>query len=80
MWPVDEDSEFSDLSHSLNIMSARLQGKRDPDAEEGDGSEAWASPSAGGDGAKKGLGGLGLRKRTTDVGDDNTNNNGGSPE
>lgn len=80
MWPVDEDSEFSDLSHSLNIMSARLQGKRDPDAEEGDGSEAWASPNAGGDGAKKGLGGLGLRKRTTDVGDDNANNNGGSPE
>ena len=80
MWPVDDKSDFSDLSHSLNIMSARLQGKRDPDAEEGDGSEAWATPGAPGEPSKKGLGGLGLRKRNTEIGEDTPNANGGTPE
>lgn len=80
MWPVDDQSDFSDISHSLNIMSARLQGKRDPDAEEGDGSEAWATPGAAGELPRKSLGALGLRKRTADAGEDTPNANGGSPE
>jgi hypothetical protein len=81
MWPVDDKSDFSDISHSLNIMSARLQGKRDPDAEEGDGSEAWATPGAAGEPPRKSLGALGLRKRTTETGEDSpTNANGGTPE
>ena len=40
MWPVDEKSYLSDLSHSLNIMSAKLQGKSDPDSEDAAGAAA----------------------------------------
>lgn len=68
MWPVDDASHLADLSHSLNIMSARLQGKRDPDAEENEGGEGWgggdapAAPKAGG-------GIAGLRRRGDSGGD-----------
>ena len=34
MWPVEGENYFSDLAHGLNIMSARLQGKVDPDADD----------------------------------------------
>ncbi len=70
MWEVDEKNHLSDLAHSLNIMSARLQGKRDPDADDVEGAEDWAAmagqpaaqPADGG--AKKGIAGLGnLRGR-----------------
>jgi methyl-accepting chemotaxis protein len=44
IWPVDEKSYLSDLSHSLNVMSARLQGKVDPDADEA--SESWSGGDA----------------------------------
>jgi hypothetical protein len=62
MWAVDDASHLADLSHSLNIMSARLQGKRDPDAEENEGGEGWGggdSPAA----PKAGGGIAGLRRR-----------------
>jgi len=71
-WPVDESNHLADLSHALNIMSARLQGKRDPDADEVEDGGAWtgmggggARPAAGGGspGAVAGLGGLKGRKR-----------------
>jgi hypothetical protein len=72
MWPVDDASHLADLSHSLNIMAARLQGKRDPDADEGEGSEAWAASAGAADGAAKppaGVGGIaGLRRRTEEPG------------
>jgi HAMP domain-containing protein len=71
MWPVDDRSSFSDLSHSLNIMSARLQGKRDPDAEDGEGGEGWGAGTAPRPGGIAGL----RRNRITDVGD----NNGSTP-
>lgn len=51
MWPVDEHGHLSDLSHSLNIMSARLQGKRDPDADDMEGAAEWAGMVGGGGGA-----------------------------
>ena len=41
MWPVEKKSYFSDLAHSLNIMSARLQGKPDPDSEDAAGAREW---------------------------------------
>ena len=78
MWPVDEKSHLSDMAHSLNIMSARLQGKRDPDADDVEGSAEWAGMVGGGGGgggeAKKptgiaGLGNLkGRRAKKTDDG------------
>lgn len=65
MWPVDEKSEFSDLCHSLNIMSASLQGKRAPDAEDNEGGEGWGglvggapAPKPGGPAAVAGIGAL----------------------
>ncbi len=76
MWDVDERSHLSDLAHSLNIMSARLQGKRDPDAEDGDGDADWAAMAGGGGGAAPaakpaGVAGLGgLRGRVDDDDDD----------
>ncbi len=48
MWPVEENGHLSDLSHSLNIMSARLQGKRDPDADDMEGAAEWAGMVGGG--------------------------------
>jgi hypothetical protein len=72
MWEVDEKSHLSDMAHSLNVMSARLQGKRDPDAEEVEGADEWAAMTGGGGAAQAaaapakpaGIGGLGgLRGR-----------------
>jgi hypothetical protein len=64
MWPVEEKSYLSDLSHSLNIMSAKLQGKSDPDSEDAAGAAEWAGmvggPTTGQNGAApKGVAGLG---------------------
>lgn len=78
MWVVDPKSPFSDLSHALNVMSAQLQGKRDPDAEDEGGTEEWAGlvggpaqaarPAAAG--AVAGLGNLkGRRSQAADDGD-----------
>jgi hypothetical protein len=79
MWPVDEKSFFSDLGHSLNIMSARLQGKRDPDAEDEGGGEEWAGlvggggqqqARAAGPGAVAGLGNIRGRRAQAESDDD----------
>jgi uncharacterized membrane protein YgcG len=56
MWNVD-DSYFSDLAHSLNIMSARLQGKPDPDSEDAEGAREWQGMVGGGGGSQGGSGG-----------------------
>jgi len=68
MWPVDEKSHLSDLSHSLNVMSATLQGKRDPDADD---LGEWSGMDANSGGVQKpagiaGLGGLKGRKASSD--------------
>ena len=76
MWDVDEKSHISDLAHGLNVMSARLQGKVDPDAEDTEGEDDWQEMAGGPRVAKAakpsavaGLGGL--RGRSTDgEGDD----------
>lgn len=82
MWEVDEKSHLSDMAHSLNVMSARLQGKRDPDAEEVEGADEWAAMTGGGGAAAAaaaaatpakpaGIGGLGgLRGRAAVEDDD----------
>ncbi len=70
MWPVDDASHLADLSHSLNIMSARLQGKRDPDAEENEGGEGWGGGGGDAPAAPKAGGGIaGLRRRGDSGGD-----------
>lgn len=74
MWEVDERSHLSDMAHELNVMSARLQGKQDPDAEV-EGAENWAAMAGGGAApAPKrpaGIGGLGgLRGRAAAEDDD----------
>ncbi len=43
MWPVDDSSPFVALSHQLNVMSARLQGKIDPDADPPEATGSWAA-------------------------------------
>jgi methyl-accepting chemotaxis protein len=66
MWPVEESNHLSDMSHSLNVMSFRLQGKGDPDSEDASGNAEWAglvggpqAPAAGGKpAAVAGLGGI----------------------
>ncbi|MCB9507550.1 MAG: hypothetical protein H6700_07095 [Myxococcales bacterium] len=79
MWEVDERSHMSDLAHSLNVMSARLQGKRDPDSEDTEGDADWKAmagdPSGGrGGGAKPagiaGIGNLRGRAAATDEDED----------
>lgn len=78
MWEVNEKSHMSDLAHSLNIMSARLQGKRDPDSDDVEGADEWAAMAGGGGGAAKaqrpagigGLGGLRGRAASDDDGED----------
>ena len=42
MWPVEESSHLSDMSHSLNVMSFKLQGKGDPDSDDASGNAEWA--------------------------------------
>ncbi|MFT6398804.1 MAG: hypothetical protein ACJAYU_003566 [Bradymonadia bacterium] len=64
MWEVDERSHLSDLAHSLNVMSARLQGMADPDAEDTEGDDDWQAMAGPGEvkttkpAAVAGLGGL----------------------
>ena len=66
MWPVEEASHLSDMSHSLNVMSFKLQGKGDPDSDDASGNAEWAglvggpqAPAAGGKpGVVSGLGGI----------------------
>jgi hypothetical protein len=65
MWPVSEDNHLSDLAHSLNVMSARLQGKPDPDDDSEGGDSNWggmvgqpASPDARKPAGVVGLGNL----------------------
>ena len=66
MWPVEEKSHLSDMSHSLNVMSYKLQGKADPDSEDSSGNAEWAglvggpqAPAGGGKpGVVSGLGGI----------------------
>lgn len=66
MWPVEEASHLSDMSHSLNVMSFKLQGKGDPDSDDASGNAEWAGlvggPQAPAAGAKPaavaGLGGV----------------------
>ena len=78
MWEVNEKSHMSDLAHSLNIMSARLQGKRDPDSDDVEGADEWAAMAGGGGGAAQaqrpagigGLGGLRGRAASDDDGED----------
>lgn len=78
MWEVDESSHMADLAHSLNILSARLQGKRDPDSDDVEGADEWAAMAGGGGGASApkpqrpaGIGGLGgLRGRAAAEDDD----------
>ena len=75
MWDVDEKSHLSDLAHSLNVMSARLQGKADPDAEDTEGEDDWqemaGGPSVPSSAKPASLAGLGgLRGRTADDDDD----------
>ena len=75
MWEVDEKSHLSDLAHGLNVMSARLQGKVDPDAEDTEGEDDWQEMAGGPSTVKPskpaavaGLGGL--RGRAADDDDD----------
>ncbi len=78
MWPVDKKSYFTDLAHSLNIMSARLQGKPDPDSEDAAGAREWqgmvggpSKASAAPKGGGKPVAGLGnLRGRSSQHTDD----------
>lgn len=66
MWPVEEANHLSDMSHSLNVMSFKLQGKGDPDSDDASGNAEWAglvgSPQApagaGKPGMVSGLGGI----------------------
>ncbi len=66
MWPVEEANHLSDMSHSLNVMSFKLQGKGDPDSDDASGNAEWAglvggpqAPAAGGKpGVVSGLGGI----------------------
>jgi methyl-accepting chemotaxis protein len=66
MWPVEEASHLSDMSHSLNVMSFKLQGKGDPDSDDASGNAEWAglvggpqAPASGGKPAVvAGLGGI----------------------
>lgn len=72
MWPVDEKSHLSDMSHSLNVMSYKLQGKADPDSDDASGNAEWAGlvggPQAAAGGGKPaavaGLGGIRGRRAT----------------
>ncbi|MFT4703437.1 MAG: hypothetical protein ACI81R_001128 [Bradymonadia bacterium] len=74
MWEVDEKSHMGEFAHSLNIMSARLQGKKDPDSDDTAGTEDWAAMAGGRPAAAKkpaGIGGLGgLRGRAATEDDD----------
>jgi len=66
MWPVEESNHLSDMSHSLNVMSFKLQGKGDPDSDDASGNAEWAglvggpqAPAGGGKpGVVSGLGGI----------------------
>lgn len=66
MWPVEDSNHLSDMSHSLNVMSFKLQGKGDPDSDDASGNAEWAglvggpqAPAAGGKPAVvAGLGGI----------------------
>ncbi|TVR04664.1 MAG: hypothetical protein EA398_01520 [Deltaproteobacteria bacterium] len=93
MWPVEDSNYLCDMSHSLNIMSARLQGKPDPDTDEaadaawggGGGPSGGAKPAAGAGpkagasaGGITGLGGLrGRSARKTE--DDDSSADGPDP-
>lgn len=74
MWEVDEKSHLSDLAHSLNVMSARLQGKKDPDSDEVEGEEDWNAMAGGGSGERKAPAGVsgvgGIRGRSVETADD----------
>ncbi len=76
MWEVDERSHLSDLAHSLNVMSARLQGMADPDAEDTEGDDDWKEMAGPGEvkttkpAAVAGLGGLRGRAAADDDDDD----------
>lgn len=73
MWEVDEKSHLSDLAHSLNVMSARLQGKKDPDADDVEGEDDWQAMAHSGSrpAVPKKVGGIGgLRGRSAQEDDE----------
>lgn len=55
MWPVEDSNYLCDMSHSLNILSARLQGKPDPDADEAAGG-GWGGSGAASPGGEQAAG------------------------